>query len=169
MTKLAYVLTGLAVCIFLTQCGPVSGGGSGGVKLGGPSVAERHAQIASEPTGNFYYGRRYYIEKTRFWGYVRKPREPWSRAKLVLMDESRTRTPDRFSENGPPGRRYGQDANHEYRITGSFTGRTGYDPNSNQFLPIFRPAEFTLINRQPGWLFTPEDRYDRYRITMLPR
>lgn len=139
------------------------------MKLGGPTVEERNGRIAAEPAGSYYVGRRYFVEKTRFWGYLRKPREPWSRAKLVLMDESRKHVPDRFHENGPPGQRYGQDANVEYRVTGNFTNREGYDPNSNQFLPIFQPTGFTVTDKQPGWLFTPEDRYDRYRITMLPR
>ena len=61
--------------------------GSG--NLGGPTVEERDARIATEPTGDFYYGRRYFVEKTRFWGYLRQPRQPWNRAKLVIMREDK--------------------------------------------------------------------------------
>ncbi|MES2995644.1 MAG: hypothetical protein V4733_02425 [Verrucomicrobiota bacterium] len=166
MTNIAKrLLPAVLACLFFTQCGPVAGPGN----LGGPTVELRNATIAAEPTGDFFYGRRYYIEKTRFWGYLRKPRQPWSRAKLVMMDESRTRQPDRFLENGPPGQRYGQDNNYEYRITGAYTGREAYDPNSNQFLPVFSATSYQVVNRQPGWLFSPSDRYDRYRITMTPR
>ena len=38
-----------------------------------PTVSDRKAQIAAEPRGDFYYGRRYFVEKTRFWGYLREP------------------------------------------------------------------------------------------------
>lgn len=156
----------LAFCLLLNQCAP-SSMGSG--NLGGPTAEERKAQIASEQTGDFYYGRRYYIEKTRFWGYLRKPRQPWNRAKLVLMKEDKKRTPDRMPENGPSGRRYGFDNNYDYRIKGYYTGEEGYDPNSNQFLPVFMLTGYEVLNRQPGWLFRPDDRYDRFRITMVPR
>lgn len=155
----------IAVCGALTQCGATSGSGN----LGGPTVEERNARIASEPTGNFYYGRRYYVEKTRFWGYLRQPRQPWSRAKLVIMREDRKLVPDRMSESGPPGQRYGFDNNYEYRIRGNYTGREVYDPNSNQFLSEFMLTGYDLVDRQPGWLFQTNDRYDRYRITMVPR
>jgi hypothetical protein len=137
--------------------------------MGGPTVGERNAKIASEPTGDFYYGRRYFVHKTRFWGYLRKPREPWAKAKLVLIHEGRKTCPDRLPENGPPGQRYSFDQNYEYRIRGSFTGRESYEPNSNQFLPVFQLTGYEVIDRQPGWLFRPDDKYDPFRITVVPR
>jgi len=75
--------------------------------MSGPSVAERKAAIAAEPKGSHYIGRRYYVEKTRFWGYVRKPGEDWSKAKLTMMNEDQKKNPDRFSENGSGNSRYG--------------------------------------------------------------
>lgn len=141
--------------------------GSG--NLGGPTVELRNAAIATEATGDFYYGRRYFVEKTRFWGYLRTPRQPWSRAKLVIMREDRKRTPDRMSESAPDGSRYAFDNNYEYRIHGYYTGKDAYDPNSNQFLPEFMLTGYEVLDRQPGWLFRPDDRYDRFRITMVPR
>ena len=159
-------LVGLVMmAVMLSQCGGVSGTGN----MGGPTVEERNAKIASEPTGDFYYGRRYFVEKTRFWGYLRQPRQPWSKAKLVLFDESRKTSPDRLPENGPAGQRYAFDNNFEYRIRGDFTGREGYDPNSNQFLPIFQLTGYEVVDRQPGWLFRPDDTYDKYRMTLYPR
>lgn len=137
--------------------------------MGGPTVEERKARIAAEPTGDFFYGRRYFVNKTRFWGYVRKPRESWSRARLVVFNESSTHNPDRLPENGPTGQKYGFDQNHEYRIRGSYTGREVYEPNSNQFLPEFKLAGYELLDRNPGWLFRPDDRYDSVRITLTPR
>jgi hypothetical protein len=137
--------------------------------MGGPTVEERDAQIACEPTGDFFYGRRYYVEKTRFWGYLRQPRQPWSRAKLVIFKEDKKTNPDRLPEDGPPGQRYGFDNNFEYRIRGYFTGRPSYEPNSNQDLPEFMLTGYEVVNRNPGWLFRPDDRYNRFQITVYPR
>jgi hypothetical protein len=154
-----------ACCFLLTQCSSTMGSGN----LGGPTVEERNAKIASEPTGVFFYGRRYYVEKTRFWGYVRQPRQSWNRAKLVIFREDRKHNPDRLSEDGPAGQRYGFDNNVEYRLRGSYTGQQAYDPNSNQFLPEFMLTSYEVVDRQPGWIFRPDDRYDSARITLVPR
>jgi len=158
------LVSGIAL-FALCQCGPLGGAGN----MGGPSVEERQAAIASEPTGDFFYGRRYYIEKTRLWGYVRKPRQPWSRAQLVIMREDRKTQPDRLPEDGPRGQRFGFDHNYEYRLRGHFTGRDAYDPNSNQFLSEFMLTGYEVVDRNPGWIFTPQDRYDPRRITLTPR
>ena len=45
----------------------------------------RKAKIAGEETGPFYIGRRYHVNRTWFWGYLRQPRESWSKAKLVVI------------------------------------------------------------------------------------
>jgi hypothetical protein len=156
---------GLLGVLLLCQCGGPMGGGN----MGGPTVEERKAAIATEPSGDFYYGRRYYVEKTRFWGYVRRPRQSWDKAKLVMIREDRKRQPDRLPENGPEGRRYAFDNNHEYRLKGYYTGKEAYDPNSNQFLPEFMLTDYEVVNRNPGWLFRPDDKYDAYRITLYPR
>lgn len=137
--------------------------------MGGPTVEERKAQIASEPRGDYFVGRRYFVQKTRFWGYLRKPGQSWNSSKLVIMREDKKHNPDRMSEDGPPGQRYGFDQNCEYKIRGYYTGETGYDPNSNQFLPVFMLTDYEVKDRNPGWLFRPDDRYDPYRITVVPR
>lgn len=136
--------------------------------MGGPSIEARDAQIACEPTGDFYYGRRYFVEKTRFWGYLRNPRQPWSRAKLVIFNEQKKTNPDRLPEDGPEGQRYAYDNNCEYRIWGHYTGREVYEPNSNQFLQEFMLTDYQVVNPNPGWLFSPDDHYDRLRITLYP-
>ena len=149
----------------LTQCGPsLSGAGN----MGGPTQEERTAKIASEPAGDFYYGRRYFVEKTRFWGYVRKPGQSWNRAKLVIFREDQKHSPDRLPENGQLGRRYAFDQNFEYRLRGHFTGSKVYEPNSNQFLDEFMLTGYELVDPNPGWLFRPSDRYDRLRVTLTP-
>jgi len=154
------------MCGVLSECGTSS---YGPANLGGPTAEERNAKIASEPTGDFYYGRRYFVEKTRFWGYLRRPRQPWSQAKLVIMREDMKHTPDRLSESGPPGERYGFDTNYEYRIHGHLTGKEQYEPNSNQFLAEFLLTGYELLDQRPGWLFRPDDHYNALRITMYPR
>ncbi len=167
MPKMSFKILGLGVMsLFLTQCGTSSMGGG---NMGGPTVEERNAKIAGETRGDFFIGRRYFVEKTRFWGYLRKPGESWSRAKLVLFREDKKLSPDRLSEDGPAGQRYAFDHNHEYRIRGNFTGDKAYEPNSNQFLPVFMLTGYELIDTEPGWLFRPDDRYDRMRMTLLPR
>jgi hypothetical protein len=160
------LLAGAALCFTLTQCGTSS---MGPPNMGGPSEEERDARIATEPTGDFYYGRRYFVEKTRFWGYLRKPRQPWSRAKLVIFKEQKKTNPDRLPEDGPEGQRYAYDNNYEYRIHGYFTGVEDYEPNSNQFLPEFMLTGYELLDRNPGWIFRPDDHYERLRITVFPR
>lgn len=167
MVRLAWKIVMLPVlCGVLTQCATSS---LGSPNLGGPTVEERNERIATEPTGDFYYGRRYFVEKTRFWGYVRRPRQSWNQAKLVIMREDKKHTPDRMSESGPPGQRYGFDTNYDYRIRGYFTGKEAYEPNSNQFLPEFMLTGHELLDPRPGWLFRPDDHYDALRITMVPR
>jgi hypothetical protein len=156
-------------CHLLCQCAATSGGSMGPANMGGPTADERNASIASEATGDFFYGRRYYVQKTRFWGYLRKPRQSTSNAKLVIFREDRKHNPDRLPETGPPGARYGFDNNFEYKIRGNYTGETGYDPNSNQFLPVFRLTGYEVANRNPGWLFSPSDHYDPLRVTLTPR
>ncbi len=158
------MLAAIAVCSGLTHCGISSLPGN----MGGPTVEGRAAQIASEPTGDFFYGRRYYVEKTRFWGYLRKPRQPWS-PKLVIFREDRKTNPDRLPEDAPPGQGYAYDNNFEYRIWGYYTGRDDYEPNSNQFLPEFMLTRYEVVNRDPGWVFRPDDRYNRFQITVYPR
>ena len=101
-------------------------GAYGSPNMGGPLPEVRAADIASEPSGNFYYGRRYFVKKTRFWGYLRKPRQSANTARLVVFNESKKRNPDRLPEEGPPSKRYGFDQNYEYKIYGYYTGDKVY-------------------------------------------
>ena len=49
--------------------------------------------IANEPPGNYFVGRRFYRRNYFFWGYIRQPRQPWSSAKLVMMNEQKMLCP----------------------------------------------------------------------------
>ncbi|GAA5494262.1 hypothetical protein Rhal01_00421 [Rubritalea halochordaticola] len=169
MRSLALAAVACGSSLTLTNCAGTYGG-YGKPNMGTtPTTEERSLQISSEPTGNFYYGRRYFVYKTRFWGYLRKPRQPWSEAALVIMNENSTYQPDRLPEDGPYDERHGYDQNYNYKITGSYTGRKIYDPNSNLFLPEFRATSFKLIDRSPGWLFSPADHYNPSVITLTNR
>jgi len=163
----AFIAFILAV-VLLPSCSN-SIGGSGPGNMGSlPPPDVRKAQIAAEPRGDFYYGRRYFVRKTRFWGYLRKPGQSARSAKLVIFNEAKKRNPDRLPEDGA-SKVYGYDNNYEYKIYGRYTGRTLYEPNSNQFLPEFLLTNYELITANPGWLFSPADHYNPARITLLPR
>ena len=127
-----------------------------------PLVRVRNAAIAHEATGNHYVGRRYFVHATRFWGYVRKPRQSWDKAKLVVMNESFQHTPDRLPEGGRPG--HGFDHNYEYKLWGQFSKDKIYDPASNRTYPEFVLKRYELINKDPGFLFHPNEGYDPKRL-----
>ena len=161
---------GSLILILLASCAPIGGGYNGGGRpnMGGPTVDERKQQIATEARGDFFYGRRYYVQKTRFWGYLRKPGKGWHSAKLVVFNEKLGRQPDRYSETGPTDQRYAFDHNYEYRIRGHYSGKKVYEINSNQFLDEFILTGYELVNKNPGWIFTPNDHYDSAQITLTP-
>ena len=122
---------------------------------------ERHRAIQSEPRGDWFIGRRYYIESTHLWGYVRKPGQPWDDSRLVIINEKYKRSPDRLPEI-PTGTSpaYGFDHNREYRLWGHFSGQKIYDPNSDMFVPEFVLTKYEVQNESPGWLFLPNEKND---------
>ena len=160
--KLSSGLAALAFTTFLASCAS-SGGGAGygtvSAAEGRRLEAQRAAEIKAEPRGDYYIGRRYYVRRIHAWGYLRRPGQPWSSAKVVIMNESSKRVPDRLPEYGT-GKIFGFDHNYEYKIRGSYTGRTVYDPNSNARLPEFRPTSFEVLEKTPGFLFKPGQRYN---------
>ena len=89
------------------------------------------AEIQAEAPGNYYIGRRYYKIDYKFWGYIRKPGQPWTTAKMVMLNENQRLAPDR--ESGT----LGTDNGYEYKLYGSFSGETVYEPASNGFYPEF--------------------------------
>jgi hypothetical protein len=124
-------------------------------------IEARRMQIANEPRGDYYIGRRFRIERTHFWGYLRRPGQDWASSRLVVMNERVMRQPDRLPElpsgSGPA---YGFDHNHEYRIWGNYTGRRIYDPNSDLILPEFVLQRYEPLNSSPGWLFSPKEKFN---------
>ena len=151
-----------AVLPLLNSCGTPGGGGSGDFTDNDPQAQTRNAGILAEPRGEWFIGRRYYTNKVRYWGYLRRPGQLWDSAKLIVMDENRgVSQPDRLPEvPGGGANAHGFDHNYEYRIWGSYTGQICYDPNSDRELPMFAARKFEVISRTPGFLFTPRDNYN---------
>ena len=120
------------------------------------ALRDRATKIKSEPLGDYFIGRRYYVYRMRFWGYLRKPGQEWKDSLLVVMNESKLKAVKRF----------GFDHNYEYKINGKFSGSKVYDPNSNMFIPEFILTDYQLINADPGWLISPVEIYN---FKILPK
>jgi len=144
------------------------------------ALRDRAAKIKSEPLGDYFIGRRYYVYRMRFWGYLRKPGQEWKDSSLVVMNEGFKPVPDRLPEISEgeeesfgmdPSKlkavqRFGFDHNYEYKIKGKFSGKKVYDPNSNMFIPEFVLTDYQLINADPGWLISP---LEIYNFKVLPK
>ncbi len=103
--------------------------------------------IRNEPAGDYYIGRRYYKQDYKFWGWVRKPGQPWSTAKLVMMNEQTKLAPDR--EQG----KLGSDNNTEYKLTGEFSPEKVYEPASNNFYPEFNLKSYEVRSVAPASIY----------------
>ena len=148
----------LLVALFLPSCQTVD-------PMVAAQMETRRQAIANEPRGNWYIGRRYFIARTQFWGYVRRPGQSWDESRLTIFNEHQAIQPDRVLEDPTDGSAaHGFDHNYEYRLYGNFTGDTVYDPNSNLFLPEFKLTGSQLISPNPGFLFRPDERYTGERL-----
>jgi hypothetical protein len=124
------------------------------------SQAVLNQAIAYEPPGNYFIGRRFYRKYYFFWGYIRQPRQPWSSAKLVMLNEQKVLAPDRQA-NKP-----GFDNNFEYRLQGYFSGQTVYEPASNSFYPEFVLTGYKLISDHPPQIFRDSKALDPDRLSI---
>lgn len=103
--------------------------------------------IASEPPGDYFVGRRYFKPDFKFWGYVRRPGQPWSTSQLVMLNEKQKLAPDRQALN------FGSDNNYEYKLHGSFSGEKVYEPASNTIYPEFVLKSYELVSTSPPPIF----------------
>lgn len=127
------------------------------------SRAAMVAAISTEPEGDYFIGRRYYKVDYKFWGWVRKPRQPWTMAKLVMLNEHGKLAPDR--EAG----KLGMDNNHEYKLFGSYSGETVYEPASNGFYPEFLLKGYELVSATPAKIYKSSLAIDpKVRVIMQP-
>lgn len=108
---------------------------------------EMAQHIAAEQPGDYFIGRRYYKPDYKFWGYVRKPGQPWSTAELVMLNEKQKLAPDRERLD------FGSDNNYEYKLYGNFSGDKVYEPASNGVYPEFVLKGYELISENPTPIF----------------
>src|SRR6184192_4151928 len=108
---------------------------------------EMAQHIAAEPAGDYFIGRPYYKPDFKFWGYIRRPGQPWSAAQLVMLNEKDKLAPDREKLS------FGSDNNYEYKLYGNFSGQTVYEPASNGFYPEFVLKRYELISTNPVPIF----------------
>src|SRR6266480_1387448 len=111
---------------------------------------EMAQRIANEPPGDYYIGRRYYKPDYKFWGYVRKPSQPWSTAELVMLNEKQKLAPDREHLE------FGSDNNYEYKLYGYFSGDKVYEPASNTIYPEFVLKSYEVISTNPPPIFSSQ-------------
>lgn len=104
-------------------------------------------RIQAEPPGNYFIGRRYYKPDFKFWGYVRRPGQPWSTAQLVMLNENKKLAPDREQVN------FGFDNGYEYKLFGYFSGEKVYEPASNGIYPEFVLTGYELRSTNPPPIF----------------
>jgi hypothetical protein len=115
-----------------------------GIELARAAMA---ANIQAEPPGDYFIGRRYYKPEYHFWGYVRRPGQPWSSAELVMLNENHKLAPDREQIN------FGFDNNYEYKLYGYFSGDKVYEPASNGVYPEFILKGYEVISTRPAPIF----------------
>lgn len=119
------------------------------------------AAIQSEAPGDYYIGRRYYIPQFKFWGYVRRPGQPWSTAQLVMVNEHQKLAPDRQQN------KLGSDNGHEYKLFGTFSPDKVYEPASNGFYPEFILKDYQLVSTNPPPIF-PSQTDPRVKASLRP-
>jgi len=104
-------------------------------------------RIAAEPPGDYFIGRRYFKPDFKFWGYVRRPGQPWSSAQMVMLNEKQKLAPDRAEL------KFGADNNYEYKLYGYFSGDKVYEPASNGVYPEFVLKGYELLSTSPPPIF----------------
>src|SRR5213082_3935692 len=135
----------LLSAVFLSSCQTMPQG----IQQARIEMAQR---IAAEPTGDYFIGRRYYKPDYKFWGYVRRPGQPWSAAQLVMLNEKEKLAPDRERVD------FGSDNNYEYKLYGYFSGDKVYEPASNSIYPEFVLKGYQLISTNPPPIFKSQLR-----------
>lgn len=113
--------------------------------------------IRSEEPGNYWIGRRFYKVDYKFWGWVRRPGEPWGKAQLVMLNEQQKLAPDR--ELG----KIGSDNNYEYKLFGDYSGETVYEPASNGKYPEFVLKGYELRSVAPENIYNTPGATDPTR------
>jgi len=89
MMKRTFWLFGMVFPLFLLAGCETAPSGIQAAKV---AMAQKYA---AETPGDYFIGRRYYKPDFKFWGYVRRPGQPWSESQLVMLNEKQKLAPDR--------------------------------------------------------------------------
>ncbi|MBA2622557.1 MAG: hypothetical protein H0U88_02905 [Chthoniobacterales bacterium] len=154
--RLLFSLPITLAVLFLSGCG--STGVSEGIQQ---ARLDTVARIQSEAPGDYFIGRRYYKVQYKFWGYVRRPGQPWSSSQLVMFNEKQKLAPDRAQNT------FGSDHNYEYKLYGDFSGDKVYEPASNGIYPEFVLKNYELLSTNPPAIF--KSQYDSRAQAALGR
>ena len=147
----------LVATLFLAACETIPEG----MQQARIDLAQR---IQAQPPGDYFIGRRYFKPDYKFWGYVRRPGQPWNTSQLVMFNEKFKLAPDREQLN------FGSDNNYEYKLWGYFSGDKVYEPPSNSIYPEFVLIRYELISANPPPIFKSQYNSraaaanNRYRI-----
>ncbi len=79
----------------------------------------------------FWDGQRVYVRDRMTWGYIKRPEQDWTSARLVLLNEDKFLAPHRSLAG------INADHNCRYKLQGSFWERKAYDPVINRLLDVF--------------------------------
>lgn len=124
---------------------------------------QMRAAIAAEAPGDYFIGRRYYKKDYKFWGFIRRPQQPWSTAQLVMLNEQEKLAPDRAQNT------IGSDNNYEYKLFGRFSDQTVYEPASNGFYPEFVLKNYEVVSVSPPSIYkTPGATDPSRRVIAKP-
>jgi hypothetical protein len=95
-------------------------------------------------SGTVWVGHRAVIDRYAGWGWIKKEREPWSRGRWVMLEET-------IGKSVAPGRHYSrptQDDGMTYRLFGDFAEYKGYEPNYDVFVDVFRIKGWETVGRE---------------------
>src|SRR5216110_3502575 len=145
MKRFFLLLGAFLPLLFLAGCETTPAG----IQAAKLAMAQRYA---AETPGNYFIGRRYYKPDFKFWGYVRRPGQPWSESQLVMLNEKQKLAPDRERLD------FGSDNNYEYKLYGYFSGDKVYEPASNGIYPEFVLKGYELISMNPPPIFRSQFR-----------
>src|SRR5213594_739032 len=104
-----------------------------GIQAAKVAMAQKYA---AEMPGDYFIGRRYYKPDFKFWGYIRRPGQPWSESQLVMLNEKQKLAPDRQKLD--------------------FGGDKVYEPASNTIYPEFVLKNYELISTNPPPIFSSQ-------------
>lgn len=109
-----------------------------------PAAPRVTPQIFGDRTGPVYIGLRTVLDRRTGWGWIKAEDDDWMRAKWAIIQETPgvVKAPGRFLSN-PKG-----DQLMTYKLYGEFASYTGYEPDFDVFVPVFKLKGFEIIG--PG-------------------